>query len=242
MQAAYESYLQMHGSCGIQHYAVNLILYLRTMTDKYIEINNKFISQLYIYAKAVRILAKDYLPVSLITPFKLQEIIDSIKEMLFKTNPDYDIVIKRLHLYYDMKLVTLRIDRKRNLIIQFPIFVQPYIQQTLILYQLETVPVPIVLDGGNEIILANWPSDKHIFCTINNDIPVEIPSHPYVLVNSSVLCNCGTEAENNFLLESLATCHDANTNLVMYFTVNMAFTNYIDQCKLTEESRVSYFN
>ena len=44
-----------------------------------------------------------------------------------------------------------------------------------------------------------------------------------------MLCNCGIEAKNNFLLEFLATCHDANTNLVMYFTVNTAFTNYIDQ-------------
>ena len=160
-----------------------------------------------------------------------------------------------------MKLVTFGIDQKRNLIIQFPVFVQPYTQQPLILYQLETVPVPIVdkntrahsytelrikkpyialntetyiniqhqelatwnrigyefyceelfvvrhksihscestiyfdlemdiikqncdfifyynksditltvLDGGNEIILANWPNDKHIICTINND-------------------------------------------------------------------------
>ena len=74
------------------------------------------------YAKAVRILAKGYLPISLIPPSKLQEIIDSVKETLIKTNPDYDIVIKRLHLYYDMKLVTFGIDKKRNLIIQFPIF------------------------------------------------------------------------------------------------------------------------
>ena len=35
-----------------------------------------------------------------------------------------------------------------------------------------------VLDGGNEIILANWPSNKHIECNINNDIPVKIPSFP----------------------------------------------------------------
>ena len=62
---------------------------------------------------------------------------------------------------------------------------------------------PTVLDGGNEIILANWPSDKHIICTINTDIPIEIPSHPYVLVNRNILCNCGIEAENNFLLEYL---------------------------------------
>ena len=49
--------------------------------------------------------------------------------MLIKTNSDYDRVIKRLHLYYDMRLVTFGKDRKRNLIIQFPIFVQPYTQQ-----------------------------------------------------------------------------------------------------------------
>ena len=41
--------------------------------------------------------------------------------------------------------------------------------------------------------------------------------------------------ENNFLLESVAMCHDANTNLVMYFKVNTAFTNYIDQFNLTED-------
>ena len=56
--AAYESYSQMHSSCSIQHYAVNLTLYLRTIKDKYIEIYNEFISQLCTYTKAVRILAE----------------------------------------------------------------------------------------------------------------------------------------------------------------------------------------
>ena len=92
-----------------------------------------------------------------------------------------------------------------------------------------------VLNGGNKIILANWPNDKHIICTINNDILLDIPRHPYILVNRSVLCNCGIEAEINFLLESLAVCQDANTNLIMYFMVNTAFTKYIDQFNLTEE-------
>ena len=226
-----------------------------------------------------------------------------------------------------MKLLTFGIDKKRNLIIQLLIFVQPYTQQPLILYQIEILPVPIVdkntkansymkvlvkkpyialnsetytnihqqelatckrisykfycqehfvvrhksiqscesaiyfdldtdiikkncdfifyynksditltvLNGGNEIILANWPNDKHIICTINNDLPIEILSHPYVLVNRSILCNCGIEAENNFLLESLATCQDSNTKLKMYFTVNSTFTNYLNKFNLTEE-------
>ena len=65
---------------------------------------------------------------------------------------------------------------------------------------------PTVLYGGNEIILANWPNDKHIIFNINNDIPIKIPSHPYVLVNRSILWNCGIEAENHFLLQSLVAC------------------------------------
>ena len=141
---AYESYSQMHGMCGIQHYADNSMLYLHTIKEKYIEIYNEFISQVCIYAKAIRILAKGYLPISLIAPLRLKEILTTVKQNLIKTNPDYDIVIRWLHLYYDMKLVTFRIDQKSNLIIQFPMFVQPYSQQPLISYQLETVPVPII--------------------------------------------------------------------------------------------------
>ena len=43
-----------------------------------------------------------------------------------------------------MKLVTFGIDSDRNLIVQFTVLVQPYTQQSLILYQIETMPIPIV--------------------------------------------------------------------------------------------------
>ena len=84
------------------------------------------------------------------------------------------------------------------------------------------------MDGGNNIILANWPNVKHIICNINNDKMVGISSHPYVLINRSVLCNCGIEADNHYLLESSAACHDLNSKLAMFFAVNTAFVNYLD--------------
>ena len=87
---------------------------------------------------------------------------------------------------------------------------------------------PTVLDGGDEIVLANWPNDKHIICKINNDIPIRIPSHPYVLVNRIVLCKCRIEADIHHLLEFIAMCDNKVTKLVMYFTINLAFTNYLD--------------
>ena len=43
-----------------------------------------------------------------------------------------------------MQLVTFDIDGDMNLVIQFPVFIQPYTQKPLILYQLQTVPVPVL--------------------------------------------------------------------------------------------------
>ena len=76
--------------------------------------------------------------------------------------------------------------------------------------------------------MANWPNDKHIICNVNNDIPVKIPSLPYVLVNRSILCNCGIEADSHHLLESLAACDNKQSKLIMYFTINLAFSNYLE--------------
>ena len=130
-------------SLGLHHYSINSLLYLRTMEDKYIALYRELITQLWIYASAIRILAKGYLPNTLVIPSKLQEILNKVRIALQTTNPEYNLVIDRLHPYYDMQLVTFCIDKDKNLI-QFPVFVQPYTQQLLILCQLETVPVPII--------------------------------------------------------------------------------------------------
>ena len=283
----------------------------------------RFVNQLKQYSCAIRILSKGYLPISLLPPSKLAKILQEVKQVLLKTNKNYGLVIKGMYKYYDMKLVTFGIDRDRNLIIQFPGFVQPYMQKPLTLYQIETIPVPIldmnenaesytwiridkpyialnpdtyisirmeelrtckkigyeyyceelfvvkskakyscasalyfqldrqmikencifdyyynktdvkpsILDGGYEIVLANWPSFKRIVCSTHNNIPIEIPSHPYVLLNRTVLCNCLIEAESNFLLESIAACNleEDDIDLEMYFVANTAFLNYFDE-------------
>ena len=80
-----------------------------------------------------------------------------------------------------MKLVTFNIDRKRNLIIQFPIFVQPYTQQPLIFHQLETVPVPVV--------------DKNTKANTYTQLQI---TKPYIALN--------TETYINIRQQELVTC------------------------------------
>ena len=106
-------------SLGLQHYSANSLLYLRTIQDKCITLYRELISQLCIYASAIRILAKGYLSNTLVTPIKLKEILTEVRKTLQVTNPDYDLVIDKLHLYYDMQLVTFGIDQDKNLIVQF---------------------------------------------------------------------------------------------------------------------------
>ena len=92
--------------------------------------------------------------------------------------------------------------------------------------------MPSVLDEGYQIVLANWPNYERIICTHNNNIPVNIPSHLYFLLDRNIPCNCDIEVESNFLVESLAACSEHENekpDLEMYFTVNLAFANYQNQ-------------
>ena len=307
---------------GVHNYAINSVLFLMTVREKYVKMYERFIEELKLYSKAIRVLSIGYLPISLLPPSKLEKILKEVRIAIAKSNKDYDLVLTRLYLYYDMKLVTFGIDNQWNLIVQFPVFVQPYTQKRLIMYQIETVLVPVLdeneqvysytelkigklyialnkemyitlcpqelkmckrigyeyyckelfvvksktryscastiyfnlesdvirancefqyyynktdikpsmLDGGFQIILANWPNYRKIMCSHNNNIPINIPGHPYILMNQSILCNCNIEAESNFLLESLAACEgpETKTDLEMHFTINLAFVNYFD--------------
>ena len=48
------------------------------------------------------------------------------------------------------------------------------------------------------------------------------------------MCNCDIEAESNFLLESLAACEEhEKLDLEMYFMVNLAFVDYLEQLNKT---------
>ena len=82
---------------GIQQYATNSLLFLRIIQDKYVSLYRELMTQLCTYISAIRILAKGYLPNTLIKTKKLQEILTEVQRSLHITNPDYTLVLDRLH-------------------------------------------------------------------------------------------------------------------------------------------------
>ena len=173
-----ELYLQDEGVCN---YAINSILFLTTVREKYVRMYERFIEELKLYSRAIRVLSKGYLPISLLPPSKLEKILSEVRIAIAKSNKDYDLVLTRLYLYYDMKLVTFGIDNQRNLIVQFPVFVQPYTQKRLAMYQIETVPVPI-LDENEQV---------HSYTELKIEKPyIALNEEMYIMLHSQELKMC----------------------------------------------------
>ena len=104
---------------GVHNYAINSVIFLTTVQKKYVKMYERFIEELKLYSRAIRVLSKGYLPISLLPPSKLEKILREVRIAIAKSNKDYDIVLTRLYLYYDMKLVTFGIDNQRNVIYNF---------------------------------------------------------------------------------------------------------------------------
>ena len=58
----------------MHNYAINSILFLTTIREKYVKMYERFIEELKLYSKVIRILSKGYLPISFfITSIKIRE-------------------------------------------------------------------------------------------------------------------------------------------------------------------------
>ena len=94
-------------------------------------------------------------------------------------------------------------------------------------YFYNTTVMPSVLDRGPHILLANMLAPKRLICTYASDMAHPVPSHEYVLVNRSMLCNCDIESGLTYLLKSIAFCDGASADYTMSFTLNLAFLHMI---------------
>ena len=61
----------------------------------------RFINQLQMYAKVITVPSRSYLQISLLPPSKMHKILGEVKMAIQIANPDYDIVIKWLHLLWN---------------------------------------------------------------------------------------------------------------------------------------------
>ena len=88
----------------------------------------------------------------------------------------------------------------------------------------ETVP-PVILDGGKDILLANFQGPRSLKCTsVNGGLAKPAPEHTYAVVDREFLCDCQLDLEHASVLRQLSSCNrERSSKLVMQFHVNIAF-------------------
>ena len=138
-----------------------------------------------------------------------------------KSNQDYEIVLNRLDLYYNMKLVIFGIDYQKNLIIQFSVFVQLYTQTKLTLYQVKTVPVPIV-DSDNKIQSYTQLEIEKPYIALNDKM--------YITICPQELSNCKRIGYKYFCEELFVvkSKHQYSCASAVYFNANHDIKKYCD--------------
>ena len=153
---------------------------------------------------------------------KIEASLNEIRNTVRKTNPGYDLVIKRLHLYYDMEVVTFDMDSDTNLIIQFMVFIQPYTQQLLILYQIETVSVAI-LDKNTQ---------AHSYTHLQVDRPyIALNTETYITIRQQELRTCKAIGYKFYCKELFLVKHKSKYSCrsAIYFDLDAAIIK--ENCK-----------
>ena len=97
------------------------------------------------FLDGIAIVTQGRLPRALISDNQLREILGKVDAMVKRNYPDYVLAAKHISHYRDMKMVTFSVDQQaHSLIVTFPAFIKNYKQPPLSLYEVETVPVPIL--------------------------------------------------------------------------------------------------
>ena len=125
------------------------------------------------------------------------------RESVLKTNLEYYLVIKRLPLYYNMKLVTYSIDNDSNLIIQFPVIAQNDNQIPVVLYQRQIVP----------ILILYWNTKADSYTEVQVNIPYNtINNEIYISLRHQELRNCKNLGYDFYWEELFIVMHKSKYN------------------------------
>ena len=75
---------------------------------------------------------------------RLRQILSEVEIMVKKQYPDYELAVTHISHYCDIKMVTFVVDQQtHSLIVVFPAFIKDYKQPPLVLFEIESVPLPI---------------------------------------------------------------------------------------------------
>ena len=150
-----------------------LNIYLTSVQETQLRLYDELERVLREFLSAVRILSKGYLPASLFPPTTLRRITSNALQLVQKKNLDYVLTTKHVTEYYDMKMVTFGVNDGEELVVAFPVFVQDHTRESMTLYELETVKVPIT-DTNLAANSCTEVKTSKTYIAFNNDYYIQL--------------------------------------------------------------------
>ena len=136
---------QRNSTMSAIKYSFDLQMFLRNAREEHIEAYKDAVKVARDFLDGVAILAQGRLPRSLFSDNQIREILQEVETIIKRNYPDYVLAATHVSHYRDMKSVTFAVDQEtHSLIVTFPAFVKSFNQPPFSLYEVETVPVPIV--------------------------------------------------------------------------------------------------
>ena len=127
------------------NYNFEVMLYMKNIREEHVVTYREAVKAARDFLDGIAIVTQGRLPRSLISDNQLREILGKVDAMVKRNYPDYVLAAKHISHYRDMKMVTFSVDQQaHSLILTFPAFIKNYKQPPLSLYEVETVPVPII--------------------------------------------------------------------------------------------------
>ena len=127
------------------NYNFEVMMYLKNVREEHVVTYREAVKATRDLLDGIAIVTQGRLPRALISDNQLREILGKVDAMVKRNYPDYVLAAKHISHYRDMKMVTFSVDQQaHSLILTFPAFIKNYKQPPLSLYEVETVPVPII--------------------------------------------------------------------------------------------------
>ena len=127
------------------NYNFEVMMYLKNVREEHVVTYREAVKATRDLLDGIAIVTQGRLPRALISDNQLREILGKVDAMVKRNYPDYVLAAKHISHYRDMKMVTISVDQQaHSLILTFPAFIKNYKQPPLSLYEVETVPVPII--------------------------------------------------------------------------------------------------
>ena len=127
------------------NYNFDIMMYLDNAREEHVVTYREAVRAARDFLDGIAIVTQGRLSRALISDNQLRKILEKVDVRVKRNYPDCVLAATHIAHYRDVKMVTFAVDQQtHSLIVTFPAFIKNYKQPPLSLYEVETVPVPIL--------------------------------------------------------------------------------------------------